>query len=255
MISHLVRIARRQLPSVALVVAAAAPLVAQGPTAKLEGIVRDGVDARPVAAARITILGTAFGALTDSSGYYFINGIPAGSYVVRATAARGQGLDLDSVEVHPGGVTRQDFTLRTPPGGDAPVHVDGVPIAQNRLLSGREHLEHQLVPGRYTDRAPDCSVAGHGVLEGAARDQDHRLLAGARVTVVGTTLSTQTDHLGRYRFPAVPLGRHQVRAAKPGHQAGEIRGLRVLPCQTVTLDFTLAEVEVEIGVPLFRRID
>jgi Carboxypeptidase regulatory-like domain len=52
-------------------------------TGKIEGRVRDQVGA-PIANAQVFIAGTAFNALTNPQGYYFINNVPPGDISVRA---------------------------------------------------------------------------------------------------------------------------------------------------------------------------
>ena len=61
----------------------AGPLLAQGSTGKIEGRVRDQAGA-PIANAQVFVVGTAFNALTNPQGYYFINNVPASSVAVRA---------------------------------------------------------------------------------------------------------------------------------------------------------------------------
>lgn len=234
------------------------PLLAQGATGKLEGVVRDSLSGRPVAEARLTILGTAFGALTDSNGYYFINGIPAGSYDMRATAAGARGVELRGVRIRSGHTITQNVTLPTAIevrfAVPTPAHRIPAPAAKPRLPPGQDHQEHQLIRGAYTDRMPDPGAAGRGVLRGTVRDDQHRVVPLARVMIVGTTWAVLADSLGRYAFDSLQAGRYDIRAARPGYRATEIRGLRVMSRQTVTQDVTLEEVEVEIADPLFRRI-
>jgi carboxypeptidase family protein/TonB-dependent receptor-like protein len=69
-------------PAVALLLAASS-LAAQGTTGKIEGTVTDPQGA-PVASAQVTVVGTAFGALSSDKGYYFINNVPVGTYTLRA---------------------------------------------------------------------------------------------------------------------------------------------------------------------------
>jgi hypothetical protein len=52
-------------------------------TGKIEGRVRNQAG-EPVASAQVFILGTAFSALTNPDGYYFINNVPPGTVVMRA---------------------------------------------------------------------------------------------------------------------------------------------------------------------------
>lgn len=104
--------------------------------------------------------------------------------------------------------------------------------------------------------APLVAQGSTGKLEGIVRDSlSARPVAAARITILGTTRAALTDSLGRYRFDSLPAGRYDLRAARPGYRAREIRGLRVMSRQTVTQDVTLAEVAVEIEGPLFRRIN
>ncbi|HWB37425.1 MAG TPA: carboxypeptidase regulatory-like domain-containing protein, partial [Rugosimonospora sp.] len=61
--------------ALALWLTLAGSLAAQS-TGKLEGRIRDQAGA-PIASAQVRIEGTAFGAVADSRGYYFINNVPA----------------------------------------------------------------------------------------------------------------------------------------------------------------------------------
>lgn len=61
----------------------AGSLAAQEETGKLEGAVRDSLGS-PIASAQIYFVGTAYAALSDPRGHYFINNIPAGTWSVLA---------------------------------------------------------------------------------------------------------------------------------------------------------------------------
>jgi hypothetical protein len=56
---------------------------AQQTTGKIQGSVTNQAG-EAVAKAQVIVVGTAFGAVTDDKGYYFINNIPAGTYTFRA---------------------------------------------------------------------------------------------------------------------------------------------------------------------------
>ena len=64
----------------------ATSLLAQS-TGKIEGRVRDQAGA-PIANAQVVIVGTAFSALTNPEGYYFINNVPSGTVSTRMPSAR-----------------------------------------------------------------------------------------------------------------------------------------------------------------------
>jgi Ca-activated chloride channel family protein len=72
--------------SLTLAVTAAAPVRTLPPTGRIAGQVRDGQGA-PIAHAQITVVGTAFSALSDSAGSYLIGAVPVGTVVVRAARA------------------------------------------------------------------------------------------------------------------------------------------------------------------------
>ena len=77
------RLARVVAAWVAAVVLGAHVLAAQGTAGKVEGTVRDQSGA-PINGAQVFIVGTAFAALSNERGYYFLNNVPAGVYTVRA---------------------------------------------------------------------------------------------------------------------------------------------------------------------------
>jgi hypothetical protein len=76
------RLARVAAAWVAAVVLGAGVLAAQGTSGKIEGTVRDQSGA-PLNGAQVFIVGTAFAAVSNERGYYFINNVPAGTYTVR----------------------------------------------------------------------------------------------------------------------------------------------------------------------------
>jgi hypothetical protein len=68
---------------VAAAVFGAGSLFAQGTTGKIEGTVKDSSGAA-IAGAQVLIVGSAYRATTDQTGYYFMNSVPAGVVTVRA---------------------------------------------------------------------------------------------------------------------------------------------------------------------------
>jgi hypothetical protein len=79
----LARLFARGVASAVVLGCAVTALAAQEATGKIEGSVTDQSGA-PIASAQVTLVGTAFGALTSDRGYYFLNNVPAGVYTVRA---------------------------------------------------------------------------------------------------------------------------------------------------------------------------
>ena len=76
----------------------AGTLLAQGSTGKIEGRVRDQAGA-PIANAQVFIVGTAFNALTNPQGYYFMNNVPASTVSVRAAFIGYKSTQVDGVRV------------------------------------------------------------------------------------------------------------------------------------------------------------
>ena len=109
-VSAFARAARRfALAAVALGFGAGS-LLAQGSTGKIEGRVRDQAGA-PIANAQVFIVGTAFNALTNPQGYYFINNVPAGTYSVRAAFIGYKSTQVDGVKVLAGQTITVDIQL------------------------------------------------------------------------------------------------------------------------------------------------
>ena len=109
-VSAFARAARRFALAAVALTWGAGSLLGQGATGKIEGRVRDQAGA-PIANAQVFIVGTAFNALTNPQGYYFINNVPAGTYNVIAWN-EGTASEPRPVTIGAGGVAELDFTLR-----------------------------------------------------------------------------------------------------------------------------------------------
>jgi Ca-activated chloride channel family protein len=107
--------------SLTLAVTAAAPVRTLAPTGRIAGQVRDGQGA-PIAHAQVTVVGTAFSALTDTAGSYVMASVPAGTVVVRAARA-GYGPAESGGTVRTGGTLTLNFVLATR-GKDEPLAED-----------------------------------------------------------------------------------------------------------------------------------
>src|SRR5688500_20111249 len=111
-VSAFARVARNfALAAVALTFGASA-LAAQA-TGKIEGRVRDQAGA-PIANAQVYIVGTAFNALTNPQGYYFMNNVPAGTVSVRAAFIGYKSTQVDNVRVLAGQTGTADVQLEQP---------------------------------------------------------------------------------------------------------------------------------------------
>ncbi len=88
---------------------AAAPVARSAATGGIEGFVRDGAG-QPIAAARVTVTGTALGATADSAGHFLLRAVPAGRARLRAEAAGYLPADAE-VTVRAGVRVRLDLML------------------------------------------------------------------------------------------------------------------------------------------------
>jgi outer membrane receptor protein involved in Fe transport len=68
---------------------------------------------------------------------------------------------------------------------------------------------------------------------------DGTSLAGATVTVRGTTLAAQTGANGQFELKNVPVGDQELRFSKSGYAAATVTEVRVLPGQTTTVSGNL----------------
>ena len=81
--------------------------------------------------------------------------------------------------------------------------------------------------------------AQQGTVAGQVTDQaSGQPLAGARITVVGTSLITQTNANGRYTVARVPVGQATVRATAVGFGA-QSRTVTVTAGETTVVDLAL----------------
>lgn len=133
--------------AVALAVGATA-LQAQA-TGKVEGRVNDEAGA-PIANASVTIVGSAFTALTNPQGYYFINNVPAGTYEMRAAFIGYRALRTSGVRVLAGQTLTQDFTLTA-----TTVELPDLTVSTTQPLVPRDEVTtKQRVSGDFTAQLP-----------------------------------------------------------------------------------------------------
>lgn len=156
-------------------------------TGALEGTVVDAVTETPLAGARVTLVGTDRGAVTDAEGRFRVPDLDEGRYSVTFT--------------HP----RTDSLRYRAPATDVSVRLGEA--ATVRLVS--PSLATAIAAGC----AGDSLRAGTGVLAGTVRNRANRAaLAGARVAVWWNGPSgivrgeVESDSEGNYRFCGAPPG-------------------------------------------------
>jgi outer membrane receptor protein involved in Fe transport len=147
-VSAFARLARWFAASAVLLLVSAGALAAQ--TGKLEGRVRDQAGA-PIANAQVTIVGTAFSALTNVGGYYFINNVPAGTVTVRASFIGYKRTEVTGIRILAGQTITQDVQLEA-----TAVQIEELTVvaAENPLVPRDEVTTKQRVDGYFTEQLP-----------------------------------------------------------------------------------------------------
>ena len=147
-VSAFARLARWFAVSAVLLLVSAGALAAQ--TGKVEGRVRDQAGA-PIANAQITIVGTAFSALTNPQGYYFINNVPAGTVTIRGSFIGYKRTEVTGVRVLAGQTITQDVQLEA-----SPVQIEELVsvAAENPLVPRDEVTTKQRIDGAMTSELP-----------------------------------------------------------------------------------------------------
>ena len=127
----------------------AASLLAQS-TGKLEGRVRDQAGA-PIANAQVILVGTAFNAVTNPQGYYFVNNVPAGPVTVRAQFIGYKSTQVEGVKVLAGQTASVDVQLEQTPVAITEITV----VAQTQPLVPRDEVTtKQRIDGVFTENLP-----------------------------------------------------------------------------------------------------
>jgi outer membrane receptor protein involved in Fe transport len=147
-VSAFARLARWIATSAVLLLVSAGALAAQ--TGKVEGRVRDQAGA-PIQNAQVVIVGTAFSALTNAQGYYFINNVPAGTVAVRASFIGYKRTEVAGVRVLAGQTITQDIQLES-----SPVEIEELTVvaAENPLVPRDEVTTKQRIDGSFTEKLP-----------------------------------------------------------------------------------------------------
>ncbi|HEX8904109.1 MAG TPA: TonB-dependent receptor, partial [Longimicrobiaceae bacterium] len=127
------RTGRLWLAAAAGLLAAAAPLAAQGGT--VAGTVTQASSGRPLAGARVQVVGSELAAVTNAGGEYRIAGVPAGAAQLRASVL-GHATATRSVTVADGREAHADFVLTEQALSLNAVVVTGTPAATTRRTLG-----------------------------------------------------------------------------------------------------------------------
>jgi outer membrane receptor for ferrienterochelin and colicin len=149
-VSAFARVARVIAYAAVALVAGAGSLLAQSSTGKIEGRVRDQAGA-PIANAQVYIVGSAFNALTNPQGYYFINNVPAGPVSVRAAFIGYKSTQVEGNKILAGQTITVDVQLE-----QTAVEITEITVvSQTQPLVPRDEVTtKQRVDGQFADKLP-----------------------------------------------------------------------------------------------------
>ncbi|TMC61404.1 MAG: hypothetical protein E6J17_08540, partial [Chloroflexi bacterium] len=105
----------------------------------------------PIANAQVYIVGTAFNALTNPQGYYFINNVPAGTVAVRAAFIGYKSTQVEGVKVLAGQTITVDVQLE-----QTAVEIQEITVVtQTQPLVPRDEVaSKQRIDGQFTEKLP-----------------------------------------------------------------------------------------------------
>ncbi|MGH8262019.1 MAG: carboxypeptidase regulatory-like domain-containing protein, partial [Steroidobacteraceae bacterium] len=148
-VSAFARVARFIALAAVALCGGAGVLLAQS-TGKIEGRVRDQAGA-PIVNAQVFVVGTAFNALTNPQGYYFINNVPASTVAVRAAFIGYKSTQVEGVKVLAGQTITVDVQLE-----QTAVEIQEITVvSQTQPLVPRDEVTtKQRVDGQFADNLP-----------------------------------------------------------------------------------------------------
>jgi len=141
--------ARGSLAIAVLLAGGLARLNAQGTTGKIQGTVANAAG-NPVAGAQVILRGTALGAIASSSGYYFINNVPAGTYTLFVVYVGLQPSEVRGVRILADQTLTVDVTLLNP----VELGAITVSVEQNPIVPRDQVTTKSIVAGFLVDRQP-----------------------------------------------------------------------------------------------------
>lgn len=200
-----------------LLLAAAAPptAAAQGGTASVTGRVVDSATAQPVSGARVSIVGSVSGTLTDRDGRYLLRGLQAGAITLRAQRIGYAPMDR-TVTLIEGGAVTQDFVLAAGATVLSEIVVTGYGTSTREELSGAvasvRGADIAGTPLAGVDAAIQGRAAGVQVIQNAGNP-------GAGITVrIRGAASISASNQPLYVIDGVPLIRDDFSQLNVGGQ-------------------------------------
>jgi hypothetical protein len=90
--------------------------------------------------------------------------------------------------------------------------------------------------------------AAHSLICGTVVDADtHLPVEGSIIVIVGSTLGTASDAMGRFTLRSVPAGTYQLRASALGYAPMILRDVALMRGDSLTLSISLTEQSIQVG--------
>lgn len=152
---------------VALVLAillVAAPAMGQA-TGSIAGKVTDSTTGAPLGYTNVTVLGTPYGAMSNPQGYYEIDFVPVGTYVVQATFISYADMKISEIVVEADRTTEIDFDLRPEALLAEEVLVEAErPMIETESTSTRRGMDNEEVKVRPINTVQEAIATQPGVV-------------------------------------------------------------------------------------------
>jgi hypothetical protein len=203
-VSAFVRVARVIAYAAVALGVGAGSLLAQASTGKIEGRVRDQAGA-PIANAQVFLVGTAFNALTNPQGYYFINNVPAGPVAVRAAFIGYKSTQVEGVKVLGGQTITVDVQLEQTAVQiqEITVVTETQPLVPRDEVTTKQRVDGQMASQLPVDRLNQVLQLQPGV---TANNAGALSVRGGRTTETATYVDGVPVQPGYYSNTLKPNG-------------------------------------------------
>jgi len=157
-------LARAAIASLLLVLVAATPAMGQS-TGKISGTVTDAETGAPLPFANVSVIGTAYGNMTNQAGEYLIDFVPVGSYNVQAGYMGYETQRSEAILVEADKTTQVDFGMKPTVFQAEEVIVEAErPMIETESTSTRRGMEEEEMKVRPINTVEDAIATQPGVV-------------------------------------------------------------------------------------------
>ncbi len=189
-------------------------LAAQGTTGKIEGTVHDQAGT-PVVGAQLRIMGTAFTAVSNERGYYFVNNVPPGVYVVASQYIGFAPAEVRNVRVWADQTMTIDVPMvaRTIEVSGVTVTVEQTPIVPRDQVTSKQIVQGSLVQALPLDDVAQILALQPGVVEGRTGQTIRGGRPGEAATYIDGVLVRNATGMNAWGWNLLTVGTNAVEEA------------------------------------------